>query len=43
MGEGARRGLPPSVTVADRLGFLPIVDAVGMTGEVAAVLGGGAG
>lgn len=44
MGEGARRGLPDSVTVADRFGFLPAKDAVGMTGDVdTAELGGGTG
>lgn len=44
IGEGARRGLPDSVTVADRFGFLPANEEVGMTGEVdTAVLGGGAG
>jgi len=43
MGEGARRGLPDSVTVADRLGFLVSGEVVGMTGEVAVLFGGGAG
>ena len=43
MGDGARRGRPPSFMVADRLGFLPMLEVAATTGEVTAVLGGGRG
>ena len=34
------RGRPQSFTVADRLGFLPVLGVAATTGEVTAVLGG---
>ena len=39
--DGAWQGQPPSFTVADRLGFLLVLDVAATTGEVTVVSGGG--